>query len=599
VLKFPFNASGQFQMSDSGATSRELEVLTVRNEHATEAELRSFEAGGLGADERAKLMQHLDVCTACRAALSSLHQPEVYGKTHIGDPLIGRMLGEYKVEAALSRGGIGVVYRGIQPVIGKKVAIKVLLPDMARDPDQIHRLLEEARSVNAIRHPNIIDIFGFGELPDGRHYFIMELLDGEELHSVIVKKQKLSVPEVLTVLDQTLSALGAAHAAGVIHRDLKPANIFVTTLPDKTWHLKVLDFGLAKQIGKTSVTSANIVMGTPGFMAPEQIRGRPVSAQTDLYSMGVIAWFMLTGQEPFTSENYVDLMLLHADAPLPSLKALAPSAPTALLQLVEQMLAKNPADRPASAQDIRTALGKIKVHSERETQQIKKSLIPISELGEGSVPKRIHSATDVIDRTVKAAVDDIETDPARDAVKRSTKKKPLDVKVLALSILSALLFLAVAVLAYEKIATVADTTDHVAVDAGTTPKPTKTIEVPPPIAVLPIENQIIDAGTPAVSDAGRPFQQQVKTPVMVPKTPVVPKIPKEDNKGNQGPLKAEAVNKRMARIQERIDAMANSPSKRLAQTELDDLRKDFKNGSKSASEVLVELRQLSTNFLKP
>ncbi|PZR07392.1 MAG: serine/threonine protein kinase [Archangium gephyra] len=344
-----------------------LPPLAVRETHLEESELIDFSMNTMEPDDRVAAVQHLDSCSRCREVLSELHR-DIGGSTRLADPLLGRMLGEYLVSEALSRGGMGAVYRGEQPVIGKKVAIKVLLPDAAEDPEQMNRLLEEARAVNAIRHPNIIDIFSFGSLPDGKHYFIMELLDGLPLNELLAEKGRLTPGEVVIVLDQTMSALGAAHSAGVIHRDLKPANLFVTTLPDHSWHITVLDFGLAKRLGASSSTSPNLVMGTPGFMAPEQIRGQTITPRTDLYAMGVVAWLLLTGEEPYNADSIVDLMMRHLEDPLPDLSRLAPETPPALVQLISRLLSKRPDQRPASAMEVRAELQRLRKTMEgRET----------------------------------------------------------------------------------------------------------------------------------------------------------------------------------------------------------------------------------------
>ncbi|MFO0595332.1 MAG: protein kinase [Myxococcaceae bacterium] len=331
------------------------DLPSVRETHLFESELVQYGQSLLSPEDAAVAREHLDACAECRQRLEELHLDDGTGMTRLRDPLIGRTLGEYKVEDALARGGMGVVYRGVQPMIGKKVAIKVLIPE-TNDQTTIDRLLEEARAVNAIRHPNIIDIFSFGSLPDGRHYFVMELLDGLSLDELQQQKGKLPADQVITVLEQTMSALGAAHQANVIHRDLKPANLFVSTLPDGSWHVTVLDFGLAKRLGSTNKTSTNLVMGTPGFMAPEQIRGKGAVPQTDLYAMGVVAWVLLTGREPYQAEGILDLMRAHVNEPLPSLALAAPRTPAGLVSLIEQMLAKDPAQRPASAMEVHARL---------------------------------------------------------------------------------------------------------------------------------------------------------------------------------------------------------------------------------------------------
>lgn len=356
-------------------------VPALREQHLDEVELVEFSNDLLDPEQRRGVLQHLDACPRCREVLAAMHREDDGGVTRLSDPLIGCILGEYRVERALSRGGMGAVYRGVQPVIGKKVAIKVLLPDVADEAETSHRLLEEARAVNAVRHPNIIDIFSFGTLPDGRHYFVMELLDGRPLDELLGEKGRLSPSEVITVLDQAMAALGAAHAAGVIHRDLKPANLFVTTLPNHSWHLTVLDFGLAKRLGASSSTSPNVVMGTPGYMAPEQIRGQKVTAATDLYAMGVVAWVLLTGDEPFHADSFVDLMLKHLEAPLPRLRALAPDCPASLARLVEQFLEKKPEARPRSALEVQEALSRIRRELDgKDTLKVAGLVTPLAEL---------------------------------------------------------------------------------------------------------------------------------------------------------------------------------------------------------------------------
>ena len=331
----------------------------VRETHIDEQELVDLALNNLSADDEDSVRGHLNTCPACRERLKALHLEDGMGATKVRDPMVGQMLGEYRVEAALARGGMGVVYRGVQPMIGKRVAIKVLAPELD-DEGGINRLLDEARAVNAIRHPNIIDIFSFGSLPDGRHYFVMELLDGQSLEDLINTRRTLSADEVMTVLEQSCSALGAAHAAGVVHRDLKPANLFLGVLADQSWHVTVLDFGLAKRLGNTRKTATNVVMGTPGYMAPEQIRAKPITAATDLYALGVVAWVLLTGSEPFQAEGIMDLLRAHIEAPLPSLRERAPDAPAGLVSLIERMLAKRPEDRPASALEVRSEVQRIR-----------------------------------------------------------------------------------------------------------------------------------------------------------------------------------------------------------------------------------------------
>jgi serine/threonine-protein kinase len=276
--------------------------------------------------------------------------------------LEGTRVGPYQVLGLLSQGGMGAVYRGIEPVISRPVAIKVLLPEVAKDEEMAHRLLAEARAVNAIQHPNIVDIFDFGTLPDGRHYFVMELLAGQSLSQLINARGRLTVSDAMTVLEQVMGALAAIHGVGVVHRDLKPSNLFVTWLPEGML-VKVLDFGVAKG---TRVPLANVatlpgsVLGTPGYLAPEQIRGLPSGPPADIYAMGAVTFRMLTGRDPLRARSEIDLLKAHLDQPVPTLRSCGIDADARLEELVENMLRKDAATRP-DAHQIRRWAARLKL----------------------------------------------------------------------------------------------------------------------------------------------------------------------------------------------------------------------------------------------
>ncbi|WP_375770371.1 serine/threonine protein kinase [Archangium gephyra] len=279
------------------------------------------------------------------------------------DPLTGLKLGEYELRQRVGVGGMGLVYEGIQPLIGKRVAVKVLRPELAAAEEQVARLLAEARAVNAIRHRGIVDIFGFGQVPDGRQYIIMEYLEGVALDAHLTEKGRLPVSEALDILDEVLSALGAAHGAGVVHRDLKPSNIFLVKQPDGSRYVKLLDFGLAKMglpTGRTAQTRTDMVVGTPEYMAPEQARGQPVGPMTDLYALGVVAFEMVTGRLPFTGTSPVDLLMKHVDARPPRPSEFVPELPAALDAFILQMLTKDPEARPGSAEQLRRQLQRLR-----------------------------------------------------------------------------------------------------------------------------------------------------------------------------------------------------------------------------------------------
>jgi serine/threonine-protein kinase len=284
-----------------------------------------------------------------------------------GDPLIGTTVSGYVVKSRLGSGGMGIVYEGEQPVIGKRVAIKVLRPEVADNPEVIQRLVSEARAVNAVGHRGIIDVFGYGELPGGRQCIVMEYLDGESLGDYLKKQtelhQAMSLYDVVVILDEILSALGAAHSAGVIHRDLKPSNIFLCNQRDGQRYVKLLDFGIAKLgvLGAaTPQTRASMLMGTPSYMAPEQARGGPVGPAMDLYAVGVIAYEMLTGDLPFTGENVVEVLMKHQEQPPPRPSARLFNLPDEVDDLVVKLMAKKPADRYQTADEVRVLVKQIR-----------------------------------------------------------------------------------------------------------------------------------------------------------------------------------------------------------------------------------------------
>jgi serine/threonine-protein kinase len=211
-------------------------------------------------------------------------------------------VGEYTVRRRIGAGGMGIVYECVHPIIGKRAAVKVLKPELAENPDLMDRLLSEARAVASIQHRSVIDIFGFGRLQDGRHYMVMEYLDGEPLDFLLHRVGRLPLAEAMDIFDAILSGLGAAHAVGVIHRDLKPSNVILVPQPDGSREVKVLDFGLAKQARPNEVTPQTVagrVLGTPEYMAPEQARGLAIGPRTDLYAAGVLAYELVLGQVPF------------------------------------------------------------------------------------------------------------------------------------------------------------------------------------------------------------------------------------------------------------------------------------------------------------
>ncbi|MCY1016822.1 serine/threonine protein kinase [Pyxidicoccus sp. MSG2] len=293
------------------------------------------------------------------AAFTDVEEGEgSWEKSVARDVLVGKQLGDYVVKRRIGAGGMGIVYEGEHPVIGRKVAIKILRPDFAEGA-RSRDLASEARAAAAIRHRGIIDIFGFGSIPGLGQYLVMEYLDGAPLDEIIAQRAPMLEVEVVTVLDDLLGALGAAHAAGVIHRDLKPGNVFVVRDGSGNEYVKVLDFGLAKRAeapnSTTPQTRASMMVGTPEYMAPEQACGQQVGPHTDLYAVGVIAFEMLTRRLPFEGPSPMAIAVHHVRTPPPLPSQYVDLNPE-LESLVMRLLAKTPEERPASAEAVRREL---------------------------------------------------------------------------------------------------------------------------------------------------------------------------------------------------------------------------------------------------
>ena len=246
----------------------------------------------------------------------------------------------------LASGGGGTVYEAQHRILGRRAAVKVLRRQLAASPQMVARFVQEARAVNMIKHPNIVDIFEFGELPDGRPFYVMELLEGIDLRSILNERGRFPPGEVLEILEPVCSALQAAHDHGIVHRDLKASNIFIAKVAGKRV-VKLLDFGIAKLMqpdaGEGGLTVVGTRLGTSYTMAPEQIRGDGVDARTDIYALGVVLYHLLTGQYPFRAETMTDIERQHLEAPPPRPSQAAP-VPPALDAIVLRCMEKT-ADR--------------------------------------------------------------------------------------------------------------------------------------------------------------------------------------------------------------------------------------------------------------
>ncbi len=265
-------------------------------------------------------------------------------------------IGRYRVESVLGRGAMGVIFKAHDPVIDRKVAIKLVRADLLDGEDRtdyIARFQQEAQAAGRCAHPNIVGIYDFA-LHEGNPYLAMEYIDGVTLNQVAARTSGFTIPEVVDLAVQMLDGLGAAHALGVVHRDIKPANVMLT----ERGRVKVTDFGISR-LDTSHITGAGAVVGTPSYMSPEQCRGEPVDARSDLFSVGVVLYELLTGTKPFAgrSSHEVWNRLLNEDPP--DSAGLRPDAPPALHAAIRRALAKPLAARFATAAAMAEALAEV------------------------------------------------------------------------------------------------------------------------------------------------------------------------------------------------------------------------------------------------
>jgi tRNA A-37 threonylcarbamoyl transferase component Bud32 len=274
---------------------------------------------------------------------------------------VGQTIGNYLITAKLGEGGMGVVYLAEHPVIGRKVAMKAIHPELSRNPEVVSRFVTEAKSVNQIGNEHIVDIHDFGTTADGEFYFIMEFLQGEALVDSLKRDAPMDPGRSLFIAAQVADALGASHQHGIIHRDLKPENIFLITKGHTSDFVKVLDFGLAKLTqGEDKVshkTRTGSVMGTPYYMSPEQCEGKPnIDHRSDIYSLGVILFEMVTKNIPFGGEGYGEIIVKHITAPVPSPRSLNPLLPYSFEAIILRALAKRRDERFQTMEEFAAAL---------------------------------------------------------------------------------------------------------------------------------------------------------------------------------------------------------------------------------------------------
>jgi len=261
----------------------------------------------------------------------------------VGEVIVER----YELEELVGTGGMSSVYRARDRLLERPVALKILHEQYTLDPEYVERFRREARAVAQLAHPNIVTVIDRGE-QDGRQFIVFEYIDGENLKQVVNREGALPVREAVELTIQVARALGFAHERGIVHRDVKPQNVIL----GEDGRAKVTDFGIARSLDVDGVTQTGTVVGTSDYIAPEQAQGRQVDAQTDVYSLGVVLYELLTGEVPYDGDNFVAVAMQHVHQPAPSVLDRRPDCPPRLDLVVQRAMAKEPDDRHDSMADL-------------------------------------------------------------------------------------------------------------------------------------------------------------------------------------------------------------------------------------------------------
>jgi serine/threonine protein kinase len=274
-------------------------------------------------------------------------------------------VGKYRIIEQVGEGAMGVVYRALDPVLNRSVAIKVMSDTLARDDELRGRFLREAQAAGSLQHPNVVTVYDFGEV-NGHLYIAMEFVAGEDLEGMLNRRAPLTLVKKIDILVDVLAGLGYAHKRGIIHRDIKPANIRV----DEEGRARIMDFGIAR-LQSSKVTRTGLMVGTPAYMAPEQITNSQASAASDIFSLGAVMYELLTGRKPFEGESLQSVFYKIVSSSPPDITTISSSLPASLNTIVMRALAKEPADRYSNSTDMANALTEVRASLDRESTRPK------------------------------------------------------------------------------------------------------------------------------------------------------------------------------------------------------------------------------------
>jgi len=286
--------------------------------------------------------------------------------------LTGQHLGKYELLERVGKGGMAYVYKAYQPTIDRFVAVKVLHSHLAEDAEFLERFKREAKGLGSLRHPHIVSVIDF-DVHDGWYYMVMDFIEGETLEEVLDRRGKLPVDEALRLTAQLAGALAYAHEHGRLHRDIKPGNVMFAD--EQAQHAVITDFGLTRLLDNATLTLSGTIAGTPAYMSPEAAQGQKTDARSDIYSLGVMLYEMVTGQRPYLGETPLSVIMKLVLEPLPPALSINPDLPPAVDELLSQAMAKKPEERFQTAVELREAVqvvasGKLQVAGGTEQTQV-------------------------------------------------------------------------------------------------------------------------------------------------------------------------------------------------------------------------------------
>ena len=270
----------------------------------------------------------------------------------------------YKIIKSIGEGGMANVYLAFDTILEREVAVKILRGDLAEDEKFVRRFQREANSASSLKHPNIVEVYDVGE-DDGKYFIVMEYINGKTLKSLIKKRGILTLEEVIDIMLQLTSAVSCAHDSYIIHRDIKPQNVMIL----EDGRVKITDFGIAMALNNNELTQTNSVMGSVHYLPPEQANGSGSTIKSDIYSLGILMFELLTGKLPFKGENAVEIAIKQMREPIPSVKSISPDIPQSVENVVLKACAKNPKNRYDTAremfEDIKTCMDPVRSDEKR------------------------------------------------------------------------------------------------------------------------------------------------------------------------------------------------------------------------------------------